>query len=105
MIDLFRAQQIAVVDDLNSFSLELDGYQGVPLLLPRPAEPPAVAQPPSRRAELAVWIRRRLGYTLAGATATRRRSKGGRRVGNRRGRVMPHSARRELSEGSLALSR
>ena len=49
VIDLFRAQQIAVVDDLNSFSLELDPYQGAPLLLPLPAEPPAVAQPPSLR--------------------------------------------------------
>ena len=49
VIDLFRAQQIAVVDDLNSFSLELDPYQGVPLLLPAPTEPPQVAQPPSLR--------------------------------------------------------
>jgi trehalose synthase len=49
VLDLFRAQQIAVVDDLCSFSLELDGYQGVPLLLPAPAEPPPVAQPPSLR--------------------------------------------------------
>jgi trehalose synthase len=49
VIDLFRAQQIAVVDDLCSFSLELDGYQGVPLLLPLPSEEPAVAQPPSLR--------------------------------------------------------
>ena len=49
VIDLFRAQQIAAVDDLCSFSLELDAYQGVPLLLPLPAEEPAVAQPPSLR--------------------------------------------------------
>jgi trehalose synthase len=49
VLDLFRAQQIAVVDDLCSFSLELDGYQGVPLLLSLPAEPPAVAQPPAMR--------------------------------------------------------
>jgi hypothetical protein len=49
VIDLFRGQQIAVVDDLNSFSLELDPYQGVPLLLPLPAEAPAVAQPPVLR--------------------------------------------------------
>jgi hypothetical protein len=49
VLDLFRAQQLAVVDDLCSFSLELDGYQGVPLLLPAPAEAPAVAQPPSLR--------------------------------------------------------
>jgi trehalose synthase len=50
VIDLFRAQEIAVVDDLCSFSLELDGYQGVPLLLPVPVQTPAVAQPPSLRA-------------------------------------------------------
>jgi trehalose synthase len=50
VIDLFRGQQIAVVDDLCSFSLELDAYQGVPLLLPLPAEPPAVAPPPAMRA-------------------------------------------------------
>ena len=50
VLDLFRAQQIAVVDDLCSFSLELDPYQGVPLLLPLPAQEPAVAQPPSMRA-------------------------------------------------------
>jgi hypothetical protein len=49
VVDLFRAQQIAAVDDLCSFSLELDAYQGVPLLLPLPGEPPAVAQPPSLR--------------------------------------------------------
>jgi trehalose synthase len=49
VIDLFRAQQIAVVDDLRSFSLELDAYQGMPLLLPLPAEAPAVAQPPALR--------------------------------------------------------
>ncbi len=49
VLDLFRAQQIAVVDDLCSFSLELDGYQGVPLLLPAPAEAPVVAAPPSLR--------------------------------------------------------
>jgi trehalose synthase len=49
VLDLFRAQQIAVVDDLCSFSLELDGYQGVPLLLPLPAQEPAVAQPPLLR--------------------------------------------------------
>jgi trehalose synthase len=49
VLDLFRGQQIAVVDDLCSFSLELDGYQGVPLLLPLPAQEPAVAQPPSLR--------------------------------------------------------
>ena len=49
VLDLFRAQQIAVVDDLCSFSLELDPYQGVPLLLPLPAQEPAVAQPPSMR--------------------------------------------------------
>ena len=49
VIDLFRGQQIAVVDDLCSFSLELDGYQGVPLLLPLPVQAPAVAQPPSLR--------------------------------------------------------
>jgi hypothetical protein len=49
VIDLFRAQPIAVVDDLNSFSLELDPYQDVPLLLPLPSEPPRVAQPPSLR--------------------------------------------------------
>jgi trehalose synthase len=47
VIDLFRAHQVAVVDDLNSFSLELEPYQGVPLLLPLPIEPPRVAQPPS----------------------------------------------------------
>jgi trehalose synthase len=50
VIDLFRGQQIAVVDDLCSFSLELDAYQGVPLLLPLPAAPPAVAPPPAMRA-------------------------------------------------------
>jgi trehalose synthase len=49
VLDLFRAQQIAVVDDLCSFSLELDGYQGVPLLLPAPVETPVVAAPPSLR--------------------------------------------------------
>ncbi|MFL5860899.1 MAG: maltose alpha-D-glucosyltransferase, partial [Solirubrobacteraceae bacterium] len=49
VIDLFRAQQIAVVDDLNSFSLELEPYHGVPLLLPLPTEPPQVAHPPSLR--------------------------------------------------------
>jgi trehalose synthase len=49
VLDLFRAQQIAVVDDLCSFSLELDAYQGVPLLLPLPAQEPPVAQPPSLR--------------------------------------------------------
>ncbi len=49
VLDLFRAQQIAVVDDLCSFSLELDAYQAVPLLLPLPAEEPAVAQPPLLR--------------------------------------------------------
>ena len=46
---MFTGEQIAAVDDLYSFSLELDGYQGVPLLLPRPTEEPAVAQPPSLR--------------------------------------------------------
>jgi hypothetical protein len=49
VIDLFRAQQVAVVDDLNSFSLELEPYQGVPLLLPLPVAPPQVAQPPTLR--------------------------------------------------------
>jgi hypothetical protein len=49
VIDLFRAQQVGVVDDLNSFSLELEPYQGVPLLLPLPVAPPEVAQPPALR--------------------------------------------------------
>jgi hypothetical protein len=49
VLDLFRGQQIAVVDDLFSFSLALDAYQGLPLLLSLPAQEPAVDQPPSLR--------------------------------------------------------
>jgi trehalose synthase len=49
VIDLFRAHQVATVDDLNSFSLEMEPYHGVPLLVPLPSEPPRVAEPPSLR--------------------------------------------------------
>jgi trehalose synthase len=49
VVDLFRAQQVATVDDLNSFSLEIEPYHGVPLLVPLPLEAPQVAQPPTLR--------------------------------------------------------
>ncbi|QEC46146.1 maltose alpha-D-glucosyltransferase [Baekduia soli] len=39
VIDMFTDEPVGVVDDLKSFSLELGGYDGVPLLLRVPPEP------------------------------------------------------------------
>jgi hypothetical protein len=41
VIDMFTDDRLGVVDDLNSFSVQLDAYQGLALLLLPPPEPAA----------------------------------------------------------------
>ena len=43
VIDMFTDDRLGVVDDLNSFSVQLDAYQGLALLLLPPPEPTARA--------------------------------------------------------------
>jgi hypothetical protein len=40
VIDMFGNDEIGIVDDLHSFSLELDGFGGTSLLVREPAQGP-----------------------------------------------------------------